>query len=270
MNNNISFIGCGKMGEAILSGIILSGIYKEKNIYFFDPNSKRKNLIKRQYKINFVKNNNQLIKKSKVIVLAVKPQAIKKVLDEIKGSISKEHLIISIAAGIKIKTIEKVLGCKVVRVMPNTPCLIGRGISAICYSKNVSKKDKKNAQRIFKSLGEIVSIDEWNMNAVTALSGSGPAFFYRLTQAFIKAGREEDLKENISKKLVLETMAGTIEMIKQSNKTIDKLVEDVSSTGGTTVAGRKILESSNYKKIISKTIKAAKKRADELSGNHEL
>lgn len=266
-SNNIAFIGSGKMGEAIINGILSKNLYKKNNIYFHDKAIKQANLIKNKYKINFSKNNKELIKKSKIIILAVKPQVLREVLNEVRKDISEKHLIISIAAGIKIKTIQKILGVKIkiIRVMPNTPCLIGKGISVISKGSSADKNSLKITEKIFSSLGEVVVLNENYLNSVTALSGSGPAFVYRIVEAFIEAGKSIGLKENISKELAVETFIGAVEMIKNSKKKINELVDDVSSPGGTTIAGRNILEKSNYKKIIKNTIKAAKARSEELS-----
>lgn len=263
---SIAFIGCGKMGEAILNGILNKKLYKQKNIFFFDPSKKQVSYLRKKYEINPVKNNVDLVKKSQVVILAVKPQVMRETLKEIRNVI-KSKLVISVAAGIEIKTIQKILGIKtkIIRVMPNTPCLIGRGISVLCFSKTVNNNEKKMAGDIFVSMGKILKLDEKYFNPVTALSGSGPAFIYRIVEAFIEAGRSLGLNENISKELATETFIGAVSMVKKSKKKINELVEDVSSPGGTTVAGRKILEKSSYKKIIEDTIKAAKKRAEELS-----
>ena len=265
--DKIGFIGSGKMGEAIIAGVLKKKLFNNKNIFFYDMSVKAANYIRKKYKINFIKNNHELLDKAKIIVLAVKPQAVRVILDDIKKKVTKGHLIISIAAGIKIKTIKKLLAqnVKVIRVMPNTPCLIGKGISVLSPDKNIDKKSIETVEKIFSSLGRAIILDEKYLNSVTALSGSGPAFVYRIVDAFIKAGKSVRLKENISKELAIETFLGAVEMIKTTGKSIEQLVLDVSSPNGTTVAGRYILEKSNYKKIIKSTIKAAKKRAEELS-----
>lgn len=256
----IGFIGAGMMAEALIKALLESNLFDKINAS--DVNKERLEYLKGKYKINIFEDNKKLAKKSEIIVLSIKPQNMGEVLDEITDSIENQ-LIISIAAGIKIKFIQdKLESSRIVRVMPNVPCLVGEMAAGYCIGNDITDSDKELIHNILNSAGKAFLVDEKMLDAVTGLSGSGPAFFAYILEGFIEAGKKQGLDENISKELALQTMKGTTILLEK--KSTKELIEMVSSPKGTTVAGREILENSEIKKIISKTIEATVKRSKEL------
>ena len=233
-----------------------------KSIIASDLHQERLDFLKKELKIGTRKDNKEVVNKSDIIFLAVKPQVIDSVLDEIKET---DKLIISIAAGIKLSRLEsKLKKAKVVRVMPNTPCLVGEMAAGFSIGKKVSDNETKIVEAILNSAGKVFYLNEDLLDAVTGLSGSGPAFVARFIEAFIEAGNKQGLNKDIATELTIQTFLGTAKLLQESGMKPEELVNLVSSPNGTTVAGREILEKSNYKDIIIKTIEKATKRSKEL------
>lgn len=261
----VVFIGGGNMAEALLKGSLATGVFKANDVIVTDIKSERLAYIEKVYKVKTSSKNVVPVEAADIVLLAVKPQNMAEVLKELKSIINKDKLVVSIAAGVTIKQLQQDPSWKVVRVMPNTPALIGQGISALCGSATITKKDMDQAERIFKAVGATVQVDENNMNAVTALSGSGPAFVYRIAEYMMQGGQKVGLSEKVAKELTLQTLIGAANMIAKTGESPDALVRKVASPGGTTVAGLDVLDRSSVKTDIIKTIEAAKQRADELS-----
>lgn len=255
------------MAFALAKAILNNKITTNKNIIASDINKERLDFVKSELKINTTKDNKEVIKKSEIVFLAIKPQVMDAVLDEIKN-IVKDQLIISIAAGIKLNKLEsKLKNKKIVRVMPNTPCLVGEMAAGFAVGKKVNDKYILLVEKILNSAGKAFYLKEDLLDAVTGLSGSGPAFVARLIEAFVEAGQKQGLNKDIATELALQTFKGTAKLLQESGMTPEELVKLVSSPGGTTVAGREILEKSDYKDVIMKTIEKATKRSKELGGN---
>jgi len=198
----------------------------------------------------------------------VKPKDFDKVLkDEICCSVSKDKLLISIAAGITTKYIESVVGkdIHVIRVMPNMAALVGEAISSISAGSSVSGEDMKLAKDIFSTIGDVVEVDENLVDSVTAISGSGPAYFFYLIEALIEASKELGLDEEIAKSLVLKTAIGTSKLLEVLKEEPSRLRAKVTSKGGTTEAALKVFETKNFKDIVRDAVKQAYKRSKELS-----
>ncbi|MFH2028037.1 MAG: pyrroline-5-carboxylate reductase [Nanoarchaeota archaeon] len=258
----IGFIGAGNMAFALAKAIKEKKL--AKSIILSDINQKRLDHIKKELKIDITKNNHEVIKNSDIIFLAVKPQIIDAVLNEIKGKI-KNQLIISIAAGVKLKRLESILkNKKVIRVMPNTPCLVGEMAAGFAVGKKVTDKDILIVEKLLNAAGKAYYLKESALDAVTGLSGSGPAFVARLIEAFIEAGKKQGLSKDIATELTLQTFKGTATLLEKYGMSPEELVQIVSSPNGTTVAGRSVLERSDYRSIISQTIDKAVKRSKEL------
>ena len=209
--------------------------------------------------------NRDLAKKSNIVFLCAKPKDIREILEEIKDLVENK-IIVSIAAGVKISSIEKIIGKnkKIVRVMPNISCIVGEMAAAYSFNKNISEEDKTIIHEILNKAGLAIEMEEEKMDSVTALSGSGPAFVAYLIQNFAEAGEKQGLKKEVAYKLALQTFFGAGKLLKQTKINPEELIKMVSSPEGTTVAGLKILENSDIKKIIDKTIEAAVKRSKEL------
>ncbi|MBU1006704.1 MAG: pyrroline-5-carboxylate reductase [Candidatus Omnitrophica bacterium] len=253
----IGIIGSGNMGKAIASrmdsGVLVSDAVSAKLKFSGKP------------RVKAVKDNIELAKRSNIIILAVKPRDIKKVLLEIKPYAEKK-LIISIAAGIKTIFIEKLLkNTRVVRVMPNMPALAGKGISAIARGKSASKKDVGAAVRIFLKIGETVLVKEDHMDVITALSGSGPAYYFLFTDMLAAAGSAAGLPKALAKKLAVATFIGAAESAAVAGISMRDFVKKVVSKGGTTEAALKVFKKKSLGRIVEQAVRSATKRSKELS-----
>ena len=261
----VGFIGAGRMGSALIKGFLDIGILKERDIVASGKDEgKLKSLT--DLGVTATPNNREAVKKADVIFLAVKPAEISKVLDEVKDLVG-EKLVISIAAGVQTKLIESTLGtkAKVVRVMPNMPCVVSEGAAAYCLGRNARAKDAEVVKKLFGAVGIVVGLKEEYMDAATGLSGSGPAYFYLIIKALTEAGVKEGLPKDVAEKLAAQTAKGAGQMVLKSGKTLDELIDMVRSPGGTTAEGLRVME---YKKVpdaMVETVKAAAKKARELA-----
>ncbi len=265
----IGIIGCGNMGEAILSGIVSNRLVQPKDIIVSDVDSAKLDNIKKAYKADVTFNNSIVAKSSDVIIMAVKPQDMKAALLDISEFLNKEKLLISIAAGVTIKKIVSIIGKDkpVVRVMPNMPALIKKGFTAICFSKNVGKKEADLTKKVFSCLGDTVEVKEKNLDAITAISGSGPAYFFYIVETLIKAGKGLGLTQDTAKKAVIKTALGSLALLSESGEDPSTLRKKVTSKGGTTEAAFKVFNEEGLGRVMRDGIKAANKRSKELSGD---
>jgi len=250
----IGIIGAGNMGKAIAQGM-------GQRVLISDTDPRRLRSA-RNRRCVAVRDNISLTKRSEVVILAVKPQHILKVLKEIRPYV-KDRLIISIAAGVETRRIEKILGkARVVRAMPNMPLMAGKGISAVAAGRFGRKKDLAVAQRIFSKRGEVVRVKENLMDAVTAVSGSGPAYYFLFTDLLEKAARACGLKKGLAEKLALATFMGAAASAAgDANTSMHVLVKKVASKGGTTEAALKIFKQKGLERIVKQAAQAALKRS---------
>ena len=264
-NKCIGFIGVGVMGSSIIKSLLMKSITSDQ-ICIADKSPDKLDQLKSQYQVE-VKEIATIGKGCNVIFLAVKPQDLADVLNELKQTIQPETVVISIAAGKTIKFIEDQLKTSnpVIRAMPNTPAQIGKGISAIAASAKVSSDELKIATELFSTTGEVVVVTEDKIDAVTALSGSGPAYFFYFIEAMVKAGVELGLTDEIATKLAIETISGSAAMLKESNLDATTLRKNVTSPKGTTAAALEVFSNSDLENIILKAMSAAKNRAQELA-----
>lgn len=267
LEEKIVFLGAGNMAEALISGIVKSGLADKGKIIATDIRSERLNYIKKKFGIKISSENKKAVTESKTIVLAVKPQQIKGLLGEIGERVRKEQLVISIAAGIPTKYIERFFGKKipVVRVMPNTPALVSEGASVLTPGKYANKKHLEIAKKIFSAVGYVTQLPEELMNAVTALSGSGPAYVFFLAEILVESAKKMHLPEKIAQELVNQTILGAGKMLKTTGESAQNLRQKVTSPGGTTEAAIKYLESKKFKEAFIQALLKARKRAQELT-----
>lgn len=263
----LAIIGLGNMGQAILSGILKQDIIKTENIIaadkkFADPDFKAADEFS---EIKITADNQEAAKEADYIILAVKPQIIKYVLQDIKNDAAAK-IIISIAAGVKTEMLAQYFGSnsKIVRVMPNTPALVAEGMSALYFSPKVEADEKAFIEKIFKSLGKTVEVKEDKMDAVTGLSGSGPAFVYLYIEALADAGVLKGLDRQTALKLAAQTVKGGAEMVLSSGKHPAELKDMVCSPAGTTIAGVAELEDNAFRSAVIKAVNAAAERSEEL------
>lgn len=267
--DTIGFLGGGNMAEAVIKGIIAAGVYKPENIFVSDIRTERLKLLVEKYNVTAVGENSELAGKVETLVLSVKPQNTANALASIKEALKPHTLVISIVAGIKIANICDVLGdIAVVRVMPNTPALIGEGASAL-FANDKAKPVLEKAKTIFSSVGRaVVLADEDLMDAVTAVSGSGPAYYFLLSEELIKAAIELGLGSEVAKELVLQTAKGAALLAACADKdgtSPSELRQKVTSPGGTTEAALKVLAEGKFGPLVAAAVKKARDRGRELS-----
>ncbi len=269
LNCRLGFIGGGQMAEALIKGILSQGILKAEQISCSDPSEERRTLLGDAYNILVFQKNQDVIEKSDVIILAVKPQVMDVVLDDIREHVTKDHLVVSIAAGITLKILARGLlpGARVIRVMPNTPALIQQGASAICPGKRASQGDLKIVCALLGAVGRAVVVrDEGLMDAVTGLSGSGPAYVFSFIQGLIDAGVREGLPRPLAADLVVQTVLGAAAMCKETGKDPGQLTAMVTSPGGTTIEGLYALEKGGFRGVLMDAVRRATRRSRELGG----
>jgi pyrroline-5-carboxylate reductase len=262
-----AIIGGGKMGSIIARGLITQKIYTAKNIIIADIDPQRLDFLRKSLKTKVTLDNQKAVSGAHVIILAVKPQNMAMTLQDISPVVAPSQTVISIAAGVTTKFIESHLtkSVRVIRVMPNTPALAGEGVAAITAGRYARAADIKKARSIFDAVGISVEVDEKLMDAVTGLSGSGPAYFFLIIEALIEAGVKTGLSRSLAKQLAAQTMLGAARLCLESDQEPAQLREMVTSPNGTTFAGLKVMESNNIRKIMVATVQAATKRSRELA-----
>lgn len=257
----IGFIGGGNMAEALIKGMVQAGM---KDIIVSEPREDRRAYLEKTYGAKTTSDNTEVVKQSAIVILAVKPQNMDDVTSEIAPFITGEKLVVSIAAGITLPYLTSRLATsKIVRVMPNTPALVQEGMSVLSMCECIHDKEMAIVRGIFMSVGKVLVLPEKYMDAVTALSGSGPAFVALFTEAMIAAGIKMGLTEGNASELAIQTVIGTARLL-ETGMPPDKLREMVTSPGGTTAAGLKVFEEKGLKEMVSGVIGAAANRSKEL------
>ena len=261
----VGLIGVGVMGEALISGLV-SSRFPKAQIVFTEKRSDRAREISSKYGAREVELT-ELVKSSDVVLLVVKPQDLADLLGSISNDLNKKALLVSFAAGKTTKFIAEKVGSKVavIRVMPNTPTLIGQGMAAISIGENVSQEQSKFVMDFLATCGKVISIDENMQDAVTALSGSGPAYFFAFVEEMIKSGVALGLTSEQASTLAIQTIVGSAAMLEQSGKSATTLRENVTSPNGTTAAALKVFSEANLGEIIDRAMRAARDRSQELA-----
>jgi len=261
------------MAEAMIKGLISAGFVEAKSIFVSDVVPDRLEFLHSEYKVKTTSNNRELVEKSDILILAVKPQVVKKVIENIRDLIDAKKLLVSIAAGVSIATILTVLKTgqdrkyNVVRTMPNTPALVQEGVTAIAAGEDVSKLDIQIAHRLFEAVGKTVDVDEVHMDAVTGLSGSGPAYIFMIIEALSDAGVKMGLSRDVANTLTIQTVLGSAKLAWESKKHPGELKDMVTSPGGTTISGLHTLEAGGLRTTLMNAVQAATKRSIELGRN---
>jgi pyrroline-5-carboxylate reductase len=269
-NKKLGFIGGGNMTEALLKGLLASSSVGPKDILVSDLLSDRLEYLNKEYKVKITDDSRKLVQKSDILILAVKPQVVGKVLESISDVVDKHKIIISVAAGISINFIEDILDregknkISVIRTMPNTPALVQEGATAICGGGHSSKLDIKIAHHIFKAIGQTVAIEETHMDAVTGLSGSGPAYIFMIIEALSDAGVKVGLSREVSNILTIQTILGSAKLARDGGKHPGELKDMVTSPGGTTISGLHMLEEGGVRTALMNAVESATQRSREL------
>lgn len=267
MPANLGILGCGKMAYALMKRIS-SNPSSYGDVFVYDPDEARVCLFADEFNARPV-SPDVVVAGSDIVIVAVKPAQVREVLQATHDQWNETKLLVSIAAGIKIANIEKQApeGVRVVRVMPNTPCLVGEGASAIAGGHSASLADLQTVQEMLEQVGLTIIINETHMDAVTAVSGSGPAYAFLVAEAFIDAALGAGLSSDISRQLVLQTLKGSIKMLEQSGSHPAILKAQVTSPGGTTIAGLRQLEAGGLREAFFAAVEKAKQRSIELGAD---
>jgi pyrroline-5-carboxylate reductase len=259
----IGFIGGGNMAEALIKGTLQSGM---KDIMVSEPRDERRAYLEKTYGIKTTSDNKEICTNCTIIILAVKPQNMDDVTAEISGIISSDTLIVSIAAGITLSYLStRLKTSKIIRVMPNTPALVLAGMSGMSANANATPEDLATTRTILGALGKVMAFKEADLDAVTALSGSGPAYVFYFIESMIAGGLAAGLEPEAAETLTLQTLKGALKLLRERKEPPEILRRKVTSPGGTTEAALKVMENHQVKQNIVAAIVAAARRSQELS-----
>ncbi|GIW42308.1 MAG: pyrroline-5-carboxylate reductase [Candidatus Binatia bacterium] len=266
----VGIVGAGNMATALVRGFLRARLYRPKEILVSDTDPVKRRLASRRLGVRTTAENVEVVEKTRTVVLAVKPQVLDSVLEEIRPAVTGRHLVVSIAAGVSTARIEGRLGeaARVVRVMPNTPALLGRGMSVLVRGRRATVGDQRLALKLFRAVGSALAVEREDLlDPVTGLAGSGPAYVYRFAEALIAGGEKAGLPLPLAQKLALETLLGAAHMLVESGESPQRLREMVTSPGGTTLAGLEELERRGFFEAVVAAIEAATRRSRELGGS---
>lgn len=266
-NATIGFIGGGNMAEAIIKGLVAGGV-APRNIIVSDPVLDRRAHLATTLQTRTSDDNAEVAKEADLIILSIKPQLAASVLSSLEGGVTPQKLVISIMAGVSTTFVEESLpnGCRVVRAMPNTPALVQTGATAICGGRRATAEDMETAQELFRLVGTVYQVGEKQMDAVTGVSGSGPAYAFSFIEALADAGVKNGLTREVAVGLAMQTVLGAARLMQESGEHPAVLRDRVSSPGGTTIAALHTLENGRFHGLVMDAVDAAVKRSKELAG----
>lgn len=263
----ITCLGGGAMGEALISGLFRQGLVDASSVQVSDVNKERLLYLKNKFGVSITKDNAEAVHSANIIILAVKPYVLPPLLKEIASVVGPEQTFISIAAGISIAQIEACLPKRipVIRAIPNTPCLIGEGATALSAGQCATEEHIQDALAIFAATGQALQVPEELLDTVTGLSGSGPAYMYTLLEGFIDGAVRLGLPRDTAKVLIAQTMLGAAKMVLETGEHPAKLKDMVTTPGGTTMAGLFALEEGSVKALMMRAVADATQRAKEMA-----
>lgn len=266
-NKSIGIIGAGNIGTAVIGGILRAKLSDPKNIFASRRSAPALEQLAKQFRINTTTDNRKVAKSASIILLSVKPQNAKQVLTEIKDVVDDSKIIISVMAGIRTSLINQLLGasCPVIRTMPNTPVLVDAGATAMSPGKFAKDEHMKIAQTIFKSVGKVEFVPEQLMDAVTGLSGSGPAYIYMVIEAMTDGGVKMGIPREIAHRLAAQTVLGAARLVIETGKHPAILKDEVTTPGGTAIAAIHELETHGLRTMLINAVSTATARSKELS-----
>lgn len=266
----IGFIGCGNMGRAILEGMLKAKLIDGRQVYVSNRHLEHLVDLQQQYRVKLARNL-ETAARSDILFLAVKPYSYESVIHEIRDVVKEDVIIINIAAGICIDDVEKMFGrnLKVVKVMPNTPVLVGKGMSGISFNRLLSEQEKKEIIQIFECFGKVELVDESLMNVVGSASGSSPAFVFMLIEAMADACVKMGMSRAQAYRMVAQAVKGSAEMVLTTGKHPAELKDMVCSPNGTTIVGVKVLEENGFRFAIMEALEACARRTEELMGKKD-
>lgn len=264
-SKTIGFVGAGNMAEAMLRGLLRGNDFAPEQVTASGPREERVRELREKYAIHAT-TDNHVPASAEIVVLSVKPQIMSRVLDEVSGTISPDALVISIAAGVPVSTIQSRLasGTRVIRAMPNTPALVDAGATAIAGGEHARESDLADAKRIFDAIGLTVILEESQLDAVTGLSGSGPAYVFLILEALSDAGVKVGLSRRTAQLLAAQTVLGSAKLLLETNEHPGRLKDMVTSPGGTAITGLHTLENGGVRTTLMNAVEAATRRSREL------
>lgn len=266
LGTTIGFLGGGNMAEALVKGLLRARVAEAREIVCSDRAEERGALLTQRHGVRFTTSNAEVVRVAEVLVLAVKPQVLGAVLDEVGAGIDAGKLLVSIAAGVPLAAIERRVarGARVIRTMPNTPALVGAGATALVAGAHATAQDLARARALFEAVGRTVVVDEAQLDAVTGLSGSGPAYVYLVIEALADAGVRAGLPRATAQALAAQTVLGSAQLVLESGEHPARLKDQVTSPGGTTIAGVYALEAAGVRAGLMDAVDAATRRSREL------
>lgn len=268
MEGTLAIIGTGRIGEALLRGLLDSAWLSPSQVICTDASEERAAEVARAHGVTGTTDNRAAVEAADVVLVALKPQVLVRVISAVGDAFRPEQTVISVAAGITTATIQDAIPGEVpvVRVMTNTPVQVDEAMSVLSGGTHARDHDLDVAESILSHVGQVIRMDEEHLDAVTALSGSGPAYFFLLAEAMIDAGILLGLPRDVSTQLIIQTMVGSAKMLRDAGKHPVELREMVTSPGGTTIAAIRTLESARVRAAFLDAIEAAKRRSEELAG----
>jgi pyrroline-5-carboxylate reductase len=265
-DRKIAFLGAGNMAEALIKGLLRAGIARPEDIIATGRRNERIDQVAKAYGVRVTADNVAAVRDADVVVLSVKPQAMNKLLTQVAPAIDSSKLVISVAAGVPIAALERKLGkgSRVVRAMPNTPALVGAGACAVSGGEHATQEDLDAALALFRAVGSAVVVDEVLLDAVTGLSGSGPAYIFLIIEALSDAGVKVGLPRYTALELAAQTVLGSAKLLIETGTHPGSLKDAVTSPGGTAIAGLHTLEAGGLRTTLINAVEAATRRAKEL------
>jgi pyrroline-5-carboxylate reductase len=266
LGKKIAFLGAGNMAEALVKGLLRAGIAAPADVVCAEPRAERREELANRYGVTMLASNLEAAEQSDIVVLSVKPQTMDDLLDEIAPAIDHRKLVISIAAGFSIQAIARKLGAGVhiVRTMPNTPALVGAGATALARGAHATDADLGEAKKLFEAVGIAHVVDEHLLDAVTGLSGSGPAFMFLAIEALADGGVKVGLARPVAMALAAQTVMGAAKLVLETGEHPGRLKDQVTSPGGTAIAGVHALEEGGLRAALIAAVEAATRRSHEL------
>jgi pyrroline-5-carboxylate reductase len=262
----IGFIGAGNMGEALIRGLVGGKVVRPADLWVSEPDAARRSRLVKEYRVRAAADNLELARRAAVIVLAVKPQLLGGVLAGIAPAATRAKLVVSIAAGVRLAALEGALKARVVRTMPNTAALVGEAATAIAWGRGVTNADQALVRKLFGAVGTTVEVAEPQMDAVTGLSGSGPAYVFTVIQGLADGGVQAGLPRAVALQLAAQTVLGAAQLVLATGGHPLQLRDQVASPAGTTIAGIAVLEERGVAGAFMAAVAAATARSKELAG----
>jgi pyrroline-5-carboxylate reductase len=266
LGKTIAFLGAGNMAEALVKGMLRAGVAAPGEILLTDRRRERLAELEARYGVRTTTDNKEAASQAAIIVLSVKPQVMNKLLAEIAPALDGKKLVISIAAGVPLAVVERRVGhgVRIIRTMPNTPALVGAGATAISAGEHATVEDMEQAKTLFDAVGKTVVVDETLLDAVTGLSGSGPAYVFLIIEALSDAGVKMGLDRRNAQDLAAQTVLGSAQLLLETGEHPGRLKDQVTSPGGTAIAGLHTLEAGGLRTTLMNAVEAATQRAHEL------